>query len=73
MPGRRTVTIRGQRAERYVPRRARDPRPSERRYARPGFHPDRTAMWAVLLGVLLILVAATSAHAATLHAVVHLH
>jgi len=30
-------------------------------------------MWAVLLGVMLILAAAASAHAATLHAVAHLH
>jgi hypothetical protein len=30
-------------------------------------------MWAVLLGVLLILAAAASAHAATLHAVARLH
>jgi hypothetical protein len=30
-------------------------------------------MWAVLLGVMLIVAAATSAHAATLHALTHLH
>jgi hypothetical protein len=63
VPGRRTVTIRGQGSERY---RAPTPRrPSERRHEREGFRPDRAAMWAVLLGVLLILVAVTSAHAAT--------
>jgi hypothetical protein len=63
VPGRRTVTIRGQGAERY---RAPTPRrPAERRHERAGFRPDRMAMWAVLLGVLLILVAVTSAHAAT--------
>ena len=74
VPGRRTVTIRGRGAERYTPRRpTADRRRSERRHERPGFVPDRTAMWAVLLGVLLLLVAAASAHAATLHAVVHLH
>ena len=39
-------------------------RPTLRRHERAGFKPDRTAMWAVLLGLLLILVAATSAHAA---------
>ncbi|MFZ0092079.1 MAG: hypothetical protein WAL63_21450 [Solirubrobacteraceae bacterium] len=67
MPGRRTVTIRGQGAERYVPRRPTDRRrPPRRRYERAGFRPDRTAMWAVLLGVMLILAAAATAHAATL-------
>jgi hypothetical protein len=63
VPGRRTVTIRGRGSERYhapTPRR-----PSERRHEREGFRPDRAAMWAVLLGVMLILVAVTSAHAAT--------
>jgi hypothetical protein len=64
---RRTVTIQGGAAERqlllatYESRR----RPPERRYERAGFKPDRVAMWAVLLGVLLVLVAATSSHAAT--------
>lgn len=75
VPGRRTVTIRGHGTERYVPDRAsssRRRRP-ERRYERAGFRPDRTAMWAVLLGLMLILAAVTSAHAATLHAVAHLH
>jgi len=66
VPGRRTVTIRGQGAERYVARSPR--RPAERRYERAGFRPDRVAMWAVLLGLMLIIAAATSAHAATLHA-----
>lgn len=68
VPGRRTVTIRGQAPERYPARRAdgsRRPRP-ERRHERVGFRPDRAALWAVLLGVMLILVAVTSAHAATL-------
>lgn len=68
VPGRRTVTIRGQAPERYPARRAdgsRRPRP-ERRHERAGFRPDRAALWAVLLGVMLILVAVTSAHAATL-------
>jgi hypothetical protein len=41
-------------------------RPNVPRHERPGFRPDRTALWAVLLGLLLILVAATSAHAAVL-------
>jgi hypothetical protein len=68
VPGRRTVTIRGQAPERYPARRAdgsRRPRP-ERRHERTGFRPDRAALWAFLLGVMLILVAVTSAHAATL-------
>ena len=68
VPGRRTVTIRGQGAERYPGRRAdgsRRPRP-ERRHERAGFRPDRAALWAFLLGVMLIMVAVASAHAATL-------
>ena len=67
VPGRRTVTIRGQGAERGSvgtgangSARRRQPRP----YERSGFRPDRVAMWAVLLGVMLIVVAATSSHAA---------
>jgi hypothetical protein len=66
VPGRRTVTIRGQVAARPAPRRARrDP------YDRVGSRPDRIAMWAVVLCVLLILVAATSSHAAVLHLALH--
>jgi hypothetical protein len=71
IPGRSTVTIRGQGAERHVPRQGAGRRPggSERQrqlraYERSGFRPDRVAMWAVLLGVMLVIVAATSAHAA---------
>ena len=60
--GRRTVHITGRGAERNLP----VTRPTLRRHEREGFKPDRAAMWAVLLGVLLILVAATSAHAAVL-------
>jgi hypothetical protein len=63
VPGRRTVTIRGQGAERYVPIRSSSRRRPERRYERAGFRPDRAAMWAVMLGVMLILAAAASAHA----------
>jgi hypothetical protein len=55
---RRTVTIRGYGAERNVPM----PRPTVRRSERPGFRPDRAAMYAVLLGLCLILVAVVSAH-----------
>jgi hypothetical protein len=66
VPGRRTVTIRGQVAPRPAPRRPRrDP------YDRVGSRPDRIAMWAVLLCVLLVLVAATSSHAAVLHLALH--
>jgi hypothetical protein len=74
VPGRRTVTIRGQGDERYVPTRSSSSRRRpERRHERPGFRPDRTAMWAVLLGLMLILAAAASAHADTLHALSQLH
>jgi hypothetical protein len=67
VPGRRTVTIRGQGAERYSGRYADGSRRRpERRHEREGFRPDRAALWAFLLGVLLILVAVTSAHAAVL-------
>jgi len=72
VPGRRTVTIRGQ-----VPARPAARRPRRDPYARGGARPDRIAMWAVLLGLLLVLVAATTSHAATLHAahidVAHMH
>jgi hypothetical protein len=61
--GRRTVVIRGHGAERNLP----VARPTLRRHERPGFRPDRAALWAVMLGLLLILVAATSAHAAIPH------
>jgi hypothetical protein len=60
---RRTVIIRGRGAERNLP----VARPTQRRHERPGFKADRAALWAVMLGLLLILVAATSAHAAILH------
>jgi hypothetical protein len=73
VPGRRTVTIRGQVADRYATPRPSSRRRPERRYERTGFRPDRAALWAVLLGVMLILAAVTSAHAATLHALSHLH
>jgi hypothetical protein len=65
--GRRTVYITGRGVERNLP----VARPTLRRHERAGFKPDRTAMWAVLLGLLLILVAATSAHAAVVAHVVH--
>jgi len=66
--GRRTVVITGRGAERYpAPRRGYESR--LRPHERSGFKPDRVAMWAVLLGVALLLAAVTSAHAAVLHAV----
>ena len=74
-PGtRRTVVIRGQVVERYSPRRepAHAARTAARQRARgsqrTSSRPDRIAMWAVLLGVLLLLAAATSSHAAVIHA-----
>ncbi|HEX3979378.1 MAG TPA: hypothetical protein VHW96_24110 [Solirubrobacteraceae bacterium] len=73
VPGRRTVTIRGQVADRYATPRPSSRRRPERRYERSGFRPDRAALWAVLLGMMLILAAVTSAHAATLHTLAQLH
>jgi uncharacterized membrane protein len=69
---RRTVVIRGQVVDRYSPRRtpeqhARAASRARREAARS--RPDRTAMWAVLLGIVLVLVAAASSHAAVVHAV----
>jgi hypothetical protein len=58
IPGRRTVTITGHGSGVYPPRR----RPQRPLHQRPGFQPDRFAMWAVVLGLLLVLIAATSAH-----------
>ena len=55
---RRTVTIRGRGAERNLP----VTRPTLRRHERPGFRPDRAALWAFFLGLVLILVAVASAH-----------
>jgi hypothetical protein len=61
--GRRTVTIRGYGVEPSLPwtetTRRRPQRPV---HERAGFRPDRLAMWAVVLGVLLLLVAVLSAH-----------
>jgi hypothetical protein len=64
--GRRTVLITGRGAEGRSARRGYDAyfAPHER----AGFKPDRVAMWAVLLGLALLLAAATSSHAAVLHA-----
>jgi hypothetical protein len=57
-PPRRTVVIRGQVADRNLPARRRPASVQRRALA----NPDRYAMWAVLLGMLLVIVAATSAH-----------
>ena len=77
--GRRTVQITGRGDERTLPpvtRRGAERNlpagsPTLRRHERASFKPDRAAMWAVVLGLLLILVAATSAHAAVLAHAVH--
>jgi hypothetical protein len=67
-PERRTVVITGRGAERTPVARpgATRSRPPVPRYERAGFRPDRVAMWAVLLGLVLVLIAATSSHAAVL-------
>jgi hypothetical protein len=67
VPGRRTVRIQGRGSERYsiTPARRRPPRTL---HERAGINPDRVAMWAVLLGVLLVLAAAASSRAAVLSA-----
>jgi hypothetical protein len=61
--GRRTVVIRGQVAERQRPytSTAQRHRPARRPSERVGHRPDRVAMWAVGLGLLLVLVAILSA------------
>jgi hypothetical protein len=66
------VTIRGRGAERDLgwPSSESGRRPARPAHERPGFRPDRAALWAVVLGLLLVLVAATSSHAAVLaHAI----
>ena len=67
-PVRRTITITGHPGERYTTVSTR--RSSSRRYEKTRRSPDRVAMWAVLLGLALALGAATSSHAAVLHALV---
>jgi hypothetical protein len=59
-PGRRTVVIRGQVADRYSPPRTARNRAVVASYYRP--RPERAAKWAVLLGFLLVIVALLSAH-----------
>jgi len=59
LPVRRTIVIRGQVADRHYGSRRSVRTVQERAIARP----DRVAMWAVMLGLLLVIVAATSGHA----------
>lgn len=65
---RRTVVIRGQVAPpaggtaARMPARRRPPRRASERII--GTHPDRAALWAVMLGVFLIVVAVMTAHGA---------
>jgi hypothetical protein len=65
MTERRTITIRGQVAPAPRPyestaARRRPPRRASERIA--GSRPDRAALWALLMGVFLILVAVMTAH-----------
>lgn len=62
---RRTIVIRGQAAppvRASTTARRRPPRRASERIA--GTRPDRAALWAVLMGVFLILVAVMTAHGA---------
>ncbi|MGH2869107.1 MAG: hypothetical protein ACRDNK_16300 [Solirubrobacteraceae bacterium] len=73
VPGRHTVTISGQGAEGFASRNGTRPSTAQRhsqvkRHERAGFRPDRVAMWAVMLGVTMMLMAAVSSHAAVLAA-----
>jgi hypothetical protein len=66
--GRRTVHITGHGSEGYAARNGTRPSAAQRHqrlrpHERTGFRPDRVAMWAVLLGVMLMLAAVASAHA----------
>ena len=63
-PARRTVKIQGRGAERNLPWSGQTTRrrPSRAMHERAGLRPDRLAMWAVFLGLLLVLVAAMSGH-----------
>jgi len=63
-PERRTIKIQGRGAERGLPWSGETARrrPPRALHERAGFRPDRLAMWAVFLGLLLVLVAALSGH-----------
>lgn len=65
---RRTVVITGRGADYAHSRRQGGWEAGLRVHERSSFKPDRVAMWAVLLGVILLLVATTSSHAAVLAA-----
>jgi hypothetical protein len=74
--GRRTVSIKGHGAEGYTTRNGTRASAAERhlqlpRHERTGFQPDRVAMWAVLLGVVMVLAAAASAHATVIAHHIH--
>ena len=68
VPARRTVEIRGRTVPApAVPRVELDRRrPPRRAIARVGPHPDRLALWALLMGLVLILVAVGTADASVL-------
>ena len=63
-PERRTIRIQGRGAERNLPWPGERPRrrPPRTLHERAGLRPDRVAMWAMFLGLLLVFVAAVSAH-----------
>jgi hypothetical protein len=63
VPERRTVVIRGQVADRYSPRRrSTASRGRSASYGPLRLPPERVALWAVLLGFALVIVALASAH-----------
>ena len=68
MPARRTVEIRGRTVPApAVPRVELDRRrPQRRAVERVGPRPDRLAMWALIMGLMLILVAVGTADASVL-------
>jgi len=70
IPARRTVEIRGRTVPApAVPPRTVEPdrrRPPRRPVERVGARPDRVAMWALLMGIVLILVAVGTADASVL-------
>ena len=53
--GRRTVVITGRGDDRYMPAPRRRPSSSLRFHERTGFSPDRAGLWAVLLGIALLI------------------
>jgi hypothetical protein len=62
-PGRRTVKIGGRPAEFHGPPARARQRPPRAMHERLGPRPDRVAMWAFALGILLILIAIATANA----------